>query len=502
MSRIGLLLAAMLAVAALAPATAHAKWTKAETDRFIVYGQGGEGQVRSYVTKLATFDAVLRAHYPATKDRRAGTKLQVVLLNGDLKRIAPSMSSSVAGYYTPRPDGLFAFVETSYGSQGDFVLFHEYAHHFMLENFPVAYPAWFVEGFAEYFMTAEITPRGVKIGGINEGRAYQIVNQPWMPWEELFAKTTGETKREKVYAYYAQAWLLAHYMRSDSARAKMLDAAVTAISGGAAPAEAFWKATGWDAKKLNKELRAYQRLSGYIMENPLKSPPQITYAPLSNSADDMFLDRMRIILSSGPDPAFLEQVRKRAARHPGDALAELTLARAEYAMGDVTAADAMIQRRLAAVPKDYETLVEAGLGRLISGRRDKDKRSEHLRAARSYFNRAFAQNDSDYRVLYGYALSRTVEPGFPSENDMNALLVARELAPSFTELSMQAGMALLVRGRRDEAVVMLAPVANDPHSRGAAAFAKSLIEGKTKADAEAAAKAMDGVDEPPGPPPA
>ena len=31
------------------------------------------------------------------------------------------------------------------------VLFHEYAHHFMLHHFPAAYPAWYVEGFAEFF---------------------------------------------------------------------------------------------------------------------------------------------------------------------------------------------------------------------------------------------------------------------------------------------------------------------------------------------------------------
>lgn len=502
MSRIWVVVAAVLAVVVFAPAKAEAKWTRGETDRFIVYGQGGESQVRTYITKLATFDAVLRAHYPVTMDRAAGTKLQVVLVNGDLRRIRPNMPADMAGFYTARPDGLFAFVETAAGAQADYVLFHEYAHHFMLENFPVAYPAWFVEGFAEYFMTAEITLRGVKIGGFNEGRAYQIMTQAWMPWDEIFSKTTGETRKDRMQAYYAQSWLLMHYMRSDPKRARLLDAAVTAIGSGEPPSQAFWKATGWDAKQLNKELRSYVKLSAYIIANPLKTPPAVTYATLPASADDLFLDRLRVVFSWEPDPAFLEQVRRKAARHPGDKLAELTLARAEYAIGDVAAGDALIARRLAAEPRDYDTLLEAAAGKMICGRRDDARRMEHFRAARGYFSKAFALNDSDFRVLYGYALSRSLEQGFPTENDMNVLILGRELAPSFTELSMQAGMALLARGHRDDAMKVLAPVANNPHSRGVAALARALIDGKSTSDAEAAAKAFEGADEPAGPPPA
>ena len=36
-------------------------------------------------------------------------------------------------------------------STADVILFHEYVHHFMLQHFSVAYPAWFVEGYAELF---------------------------------------------------------------------------------------------------------------------------------------------------------------------------------------------------------------------------------------------------------------------------------------------------------------------------------------------------------------
>jgi hypothetical protein len=171
-------------------------------------------------------------------------------------------------------------------------------------------------------------------------------------------------------------------------------------------------------------------------------------------------------------------------------------------MGDVAAGEAVMQRRLAADPSDYESLIAAGTGKLIAGRRDKARRAEHFKASRALFGKAYAQNKGDFRALYGYAQGRSVEPGFPNDNDLNALTAARDLAPSVTEISMQTGFALFARGRRDEAVKVLMPVANDPHGGGTAAFARALIEGKSRNDAEAAAKAIEGVDEAPGPPPA
>ena len=49
---------------------AQAAWVRVETDKFIVYGQGGERAVAAYATKLNTYDAVLRRFHPSTLDRK------------------------------------------------------------------------------------------------------------------------------------------------------------------------------------------------------------------------------------------------------------------------------------------------------------------------------------------------------------------------------------------------------------------------------------------------
>lgn len=481
-----------LAVLASA-ANAEAAWYKAETDRFVVYGEGREGEVRDYALKLQTFDAMLRLFHPSTLDTVPATKVQVYLVDGlrDLRRMRPSLGAGVHGFYAASNEGVIAAVATERSLEADDVLFHEYAHHFMLENFPAAYPAWFVEGFAEYFMTAEITDEGVKVGGYNPQRAAAVFLARWLPWEEVFSKTTAETHRRDTAAYYSQAWLLAHYMYSDRERAAQLDKAITAIAGGAPPVEAFQAATGMDSRELTRVLRRYDKLQLYLVRDPLKTPPAMTVTRLQPSADEFLLDHVRLLFSRTGrlDQGFLDSVRRRAARLPDDPFAQRTLARAEYVMGDVAAGEAIMKAQLAARPDDLETVLLAGMGQVLAGLREPQNRQQRFRAGRPFLAKAYALDKRDFRPLYAYGLARSVEPEFPTDNDMTVLLEARALAPSVQENSVRAGLALLKVGRKDDARKVLAAVINNPHGGGFAARARALLEGASESEAEAAGQA-------------
>jgi tetratricopeptide (TPR) repeat protein len=471
----------LLGVAAvfLLVAPAQAAWIRVETDRFVVYGQGGEKSVRDFATKLTTYDWVLRNFHPSTLDRKAATKVQVFLLadQSDLKRVRPYLQKYTLGFYSAMNEGVFAFAVKSEGLVGaDAVLFHEYAHHFMLENFPAAYPAWFVEGWAEYFMTTEIAKDQIKIGGYNPARAYGIFNETWLPMEELLSKTTGETRPGRTNVYYAQAWLLTHYMRSDDTRARQLDTAIKAIADGKDPVKSFQDATGGSLADLTTALKKYRKLPMLGIRNPALSP-QMTVRVMPRSADELLLDNMRLVLSSTGrvDADFLAGVRRKAAKYPGDRLAEQTLARAEFVMGDVAAGKAIMKRRLDAGPDDVEDLLLAGTGQVMAGMREPQKREARYRAARPLLAKAYQLDKGDFRTLYAYALSRSIEPGFPTDNDLAALTEARYLAPAVQENSFRLGMALLQKGRRDDAAKVLAPVINNPHGGRAAEQARTLL---------------------------
>lgn len=472
---------------------AHADWHRAETDRFVVYGEGRESQVRDFAVKLQTFDAMLRAFHPSTKALTPATKVHVYLVDGirGLRRIRPGLSTGVAGFYAASNEGVVAAATTEGALQADDVLFHEYAHHFMLENFPVAYPAWFVEGFAEYFMTAEITDAGVKVGNYNQHRVDVLFLSPWLRWEDLFAKTTGETRKQSLNAYYSQAWLLAHYMYSDPKRTAQLDKAITAIGAGAPPAKAFQEATGLSPDELTRELRRYRRLPMYLVKAAGPDPSTVKVRRLGDGEAEFVLDHARLILSATGkvDREFLDGVRRRAQRYPDDPFAQRTLARAEFVMGDVAAGEAIMKKQLAAHPNDLETLLLAGTGQMLAGLREPAARQARFRAARPTLAKAYALDKTDFRPLYAYAVARSVESEFPTDNDLKVLLEARALAPSVQENVVRAGLALLKKGRVDDARRVLAPVVNNPHGGAYAAQARALLAGKSESEAEAEGRA-------------
>jgi hypothetical protein len=348
----------------------------------------------------------------------------------------------------------------------------------MLENFQAAYPAWFVEGWAEYYMTTDITPKGIQVGRSNDNRVNWLYNVAWLPMEDVLSKSVGEIGSDDVSLYYAQAWQLMHYMQDSPERAKQLDQATRAIAAGEAPVKALEKAAGMSVAELTKVLKKYQRKQVLTVTN-FHVNPQVTVTALPASADDLLLDEARLQISDvgQPDPGFLAEVRAHASRYPGDRLAELTLAHAEFTFGDVAAGEKIVNRWLAAQANDVELQRLAGVGQMLAGKRRPAERDERFRAARAYLAKAAQLDPKDYRPLLAYAETRRIEPNYPTDNDVNVLLKAHRLAPAVATTSLMAGEALIRHNERDAAIRILASVANNPHGGSYATQAKALISG-------------------------
>lgn len=494
------MLAAAALLSLLGALPARAAWVKAETDRFVVYGNVADFLVKDVAVRLTAYDATLRVFYPPAA-KATPQKLTVYLVRSrkELQRVNPKINADYAGFYTAGPQAVFAIASLEQGPAHLETLFHEYAHYYMLEYFPGAYPGWFVEGWAEYFMTADIQPRAVVVGGFNEGRTSWLLNYSWLPLKDILTHNASDLSDSVAgQLYYGEAWLLTHYMLSDPVRAGQLDRMTVAIANGAEPVKALQDATGMTLDQLLPALREHLRQPRMRqVKDVLKAAPAIALTPMPASADDLLLESLRLAESQGanPDPGLLAEIRAKAARYPGDKLAELTLAQAEFVHGDIAKGEAILDKRLAADANDLDALTQAGLGQMAAARREPARRAERYRAARPFFARAYQLNKDDYRTLYGYALSRTGEPGFPTDNDVHALLEARLLAPPVPDTAILAGYALLVRHDPEDAKKVLAPVANNPHGGFAAAQAKALMKAHSQAEVEAAANAEGGDDE-------
>lgn len=471
------IVASSVAAGALSAATpAQAEWRKAESDRFVVYSDVGERQLRNFVQDLESYDRVLRFRMGLPGNVPTLRKLPIYLVasSTELATIRPGAGSTLAGFYSATDEDIFG---VAIRDRNVDTLKHEYAHHFMMHNFSYAYPGWFVEGFAEYYATVEIKADRFTVGRFNENRASWLMSAPWMDMKDLLS-LRPQQRAANNETYYPLAWLLTHWFMSDPERQKMLSAYLTDVGAGVDSVEAMERATGLTTIRLRDTLRRYATgsLSFQIVTAAIPTAP-MTITTLPESADDLLLLNQRLKLGVPKDAraATAAEVRRMAARHPDDPLALLALGHAELHFGDPAAAEVPLQRLLALQPDHVEALQYLARARMEAVEEIEDPAEiDRLTAeARGFLARAHRLDDLNYITLMLAARNRRSIAGYPNDNDVAVLEQAFALAPQLGEARFALAQALLSQDRNAEAIALLEPLANHPH--GSTAAVRSLL---------------------------
>lgn len=487
-------------------APASAEWRRAESERFIVYSEGRESELRDYVRKLEIFDLILRQRLGVPVDQVPPRKLPIYLVEGPraLATVFPSIGADVVGIYTPSNEDIFA---VAIRDGDDDTLLHEYTHHFMFQHSAVAYPSWLVEGFAEYFATTEIEGTRVEIGQANVGRAIMLADRVWIPLDQVLTRPLGEIRLPQLRdTYYPVAWVLTHWMMGDPERSQQLQAYIDDVGAGGDPAEALVRATGMSLGDIEHELRDYirGRIPARRYDFNLPAPP-IAVTTLPPSADGLLLlnQRLKVGVNREQRDATTVLVRQRAAAYPDDPFALLALGHAELHFGDPEAGEAALTRLLEIQPDNVEAL-QLMATREIQQAQDQDDPAR-LRRARGYLGRAFAVDDANFRTFVLLGSTREGAADYPNENDVATWELANTLAPQLPTARLGLASALMRSGQSEAAVRLLRPLANAPHGGGAAQAAQTLLAQATAGQAplsdEAIAAAVD-ADNPEGQPPA
>lgn len=474
----------LLAAALAGPAWAGETWTKAETRHFIVYSDGDVSALRKSAETLESFDDLFWTLYGLEPPSEPEAKLKVYMVGsvGDLRRVSPDIGPNVAGFYLASPDETFA---VSLRGAGQTVLQHEYVHHLMLRHFPAVYPAWFVEGYAEYLMTADIKGKSADVGKPDEGRQYDLTNNKWLPWADVLSEEVSGISETKRFQFYAQAWLLTHYFLSEPARMPQFQAYIAAISNGEKSVDAMTKATGLTPQAFDKTLRLYYAGRAHYREiDRSKRPkPEVVVTPMPPSAELMLEDLdVRTGVPDDSKVALLADIRARAARYPGDAFAQVALARAEIVLGDPTVGAAILKKRLAADPRDVEALALEAQRLVAAGDADPAHQQADYDQAGALLAQAFKLDPTRYQTLYAFAETRRLDPHYPSDNALQALLISFKQAPQVATIRLETARALIARGKKAEAKALLQPLVNDPHGGGAAEAAKAQLKSIEEGD--------------------
>ncbi len=475
------MLAALFAAAA-EPAFA-ADWHEARSKHFTIVSKDTPKRVRAFAEKLERFDQAVRyvrgMEDPALTD--AG-RVKIFVLPNERSMIELTGLGHARGMYVSSASGAYAFVtdapsiqmvqgssvgvETVRGLLGTTqIFFHEYAHHLQLQDNSLAVPAWFREGFAEFFATAEIERDGsVTIGKFPQYRSWAVFAQRGLPLEQIVGGTYTRLTGEEMERLYGRGWLLTHYLTLDPSRRGQLRKYLDAIQEGVTPLDAGRAAFG-DIKALDKALDAYiapRKLMGFTVSAKVIPIGEIAVRPLRKAEEAALGVHMRSKrgVDAARAAAVVADARRVAAAYPGDAMVLASLAEAEFDAGNNAAAEAAADRALAADPKTAAALIYKGKAqmRLASG-----KASANWDGIRSWFTRANTLDTENAEPLALYYQTYGAAGREPTRNAIDALLYAADLAPQDDSIRAMATHQLIVGNRLAEARTMFAPLAYHPH---------------------------------------
>lgn len=483
-------LKALAAWTLLLPGVAHAAWWQAKTQHFTVYSEGNDEKLRGFAERLEKFDFLLRRLYNVT-DPQQGSPVKVYLLSSDRKVQKLAGNPNVGGFYTTSDRTAFAVLARGEKtSKFDFgaeeILFHEYTHHFMLHHFPAAYPAWYVEGFAEFFSVVKFPKDGsIEFGHAPLARLPGLVQGQPYPVKHLFARDTGGLSLRDGDRYYGTAWLLTHfYQYNKTNRRKEIASYLQDLANGVSGKQPDSYFEG-GLEGLEKDLKAYMRhrlWASSLTPNEMRIG-DIAVAPVDPAQGALIEDELRLINDPKTEelPAIIEAIRVTAAKFPTSAYAAALLAEGQLAAEHKDLALAEADRAIALDPQSSRAhAVRAQM--LLDRAHDSDKPEDWKAALTAIVkaNRADTEDPVPLALFYRYHAMRG---GKMPDLGYDGLYKAFTLLPQSPDYRFNFANALAARGDFVTASILLDPIAYSPHGSD---MRENALRMKAQFDAQAA----------------
>jgi tetratricopeptide (TPR) repeat protein len=375
------------------------------------------------------------------------------------------------------------------------VLFHEYAHHFLLAQSAVAYPAWLSEGYAEFVSTARFPKEGVMIGAPAQHRAWGLLDADKLPIQTLLAPGARLTSLQWDQIY-GRGWLLTHYLFFGGKRPGQIGKYLAALNSGTPPLDAATQAFG-DLKQLDRDLDAYLMASRMTVRTIGHARlPTITVDVRPLTPGERALITMRMTSTRGVDAKTAAPLHARATRaaapFPNDPVAQGWLAEIAFDAGKEDEAEAAADRALAADPRSVQALLYKSMVRLRRAAAAKAPADDKAwKEARFWIVKANRINADAAAPLLLFYDSFAMAGAQPSKSAVLGLYRAQELAPQDEELRFRAARQFLTDGLIADAKRALRPLAFSPHASADNAAAKLLAMVEKGSTGPAAIAALD-----------
>jgi Tfp pilus assembly protein PilF len=437
--------AALICLLALAvPATAtetldSRAWLDVRSNNFRIYSVLGAERTVELLRHLEIMRATLGdTSEESTWQASVPTIILAVDNHDDYVSIgAPDYSG---GYFFSDLRENAILIEDSHDSAGIQIILHEYAHYLNRQSHHVRFPRWFEEGNAEYLSHSRLVDQAFEYGLAPESYLTTLGFGHWMPLSSILEVTDASSLSEIDGAmFYAQSWLLVHFLRSrpgaDGSLPDQVSAYVRRTARGQPLVAAFEEAFGLDAAQLDTDLLKY------------------------------YLERQfhhRSLPADTALPGFTTRVREMSADEVQLALAQMALR-----FDNVAGAERWFRDVLSS--NDLRALAEAGLGR-VAGYHG------NVEAANRRFESAIRLMAWDFTIWMDYAqywAQRVAESYDPAERVQYASRLIDSLENALTiseatpELNSLMGFAYLAKGKdpHDAIEYLEAASAEAPHDQ-------------------------------------
>jgi tetratricopeptide (TPR) repeat protein len=471
-----------------ATASAQAEWREARTDHFVLTIDDTEQGARDFAMRLERFDRAMRKLYSVRDNPDQHLRpIAIYAMKMDLYNQVCGCPGTL-GYYRPRAEGSFIFTmhvpdvdrkSKTGGWSSQALLLHEYSHHFTFSNFPIAYPYWFAEGFAEFNANTAFEDDGsIVIGYPANYRAEALLSGSQLSSKQMFDPQRYGFSAN-VDLVYGRGWLLTHYLMLNPARSGQLSTYLAAMNKGTQSLEAAESAFG-DLKKLNAELDLYKRsrIAAPLRIPPPATPPTVTVTLLPPGQAEML--PVRALMLNGVNKGFGLRVATRAGRvaskYPDDAEVQEQLAAAEFLAARYDRADEAADKALKLKPDMVDALMRKGLIALMRARDPKAPDPAMWATARAWFLKANRADPNAVAPLYLYYLSFVQAKAKPTPGAIKGLMRAEVLAPESSGIRMALGRQMLFDGDAASARALLQPVAFSPHQLRAENLPRQVID--------------------------
>ncbi len=459
-------------------------WTKFESNNFIMYSNVKEKIAVEYIKKLENFNYVLGDFYAYKQDNHEKFVIYFLQSYSDLEKTYPKVDSNVAGFVKSCQEGITGF--SLY--QGDtiqnsdnllkqqenpslIIIFHEYSHIFMAKNWGMNFPHWFIEGYAEYYGGTRMNNEKIMVGMPFINRYLALKNNTQIDYQDIIGETLHlKTYDNRITVFYAQSWLLTHYIMSTPELRKKAQDYFNARQKGDDKLKAFERVFGMDSKALKKALEKYLNSEIIATYHPLRKDIDLNVSikKMPKSASQLLL--YDAALEACPKKEnwekLLNNIRKKAEPFKDDDYAQNILSKAEIIIGDEEKAIDYYKNRISINDKDDEAWFRYGQALYLTANhgkfKDKDETNLKIQEARNALLKAYGLNPLNATNLYYISLT-TKDMMHPDDNSLNSALEAYNLEPSVEEFAFNAVFFLLAKENYEDAKYIIQDLASNPH---------------------------------------